>query len=301
MIYVRDSIEKELNLPSGDREIPLIIQDKKAIDTSLEYSVNQHEVIWGLMGDFVCINGVHQPFHSAGTSTYRLRILNGSNARTYDLGFSNDLPFHLIGSDCGLLEQSHALNALTIGPAERADILVDFSKQNINTTVFLIDKNNYDRKLMKFVIEKEHNDNFEIPNQLSTIDKLNPESASKTRRFTLSDHGMMGRNQVHEINGKSYDKYRIDEVVKSNTTEVWEFDNTNGVVDHPMHLHGVQFQILERIGGRNQLTPSETSYKDTFLVRAGEKVKIIIPFGSDKGKYVFHCHNLEHENNGMML
>ncbi len=112
---------------------------------------------------------------------------------------------------------------------------------------------------------------------------------------------MIGMKSIHRINGKTYDPKRVDERVKANTVEIWEFDNTAGSFDHPMHLHGVQFQILERIGGRNLLLPPELGYKDTFLVKTGEKVKIIIPFGDQKGRYVFHCHILEHENDGMML
>lgn len=301
MFFVRNSLEKELNLPELKNEIPLVIQDKKEIINSLTYSVNHHETMWGIMGDFNCVNGILRPFHKVDTSTYRLRILNGSNARIYDLAFSNNISFHLIGADCGLLEQSYELNSLTLAPAERADILVSFKNQKKNTAVYLLDKNNNDRKLIKFFIHQEKKDDFVVPKKLSTIERLNPSMAVRERIFILSNHGMMGMNNMHTINGKSYDPNRIDEVVKAGSVEIWEFDNSFGVFDHPMHLHGVQFQVMERKGGRNQIIPSETGLKDTFLVKAREIVKVIIQFGNHKGKYVFHCHNLEHENEGMML
>jgi FtsP/CotA-like multicopper oxidase with cupredoxin domain len=111
----------------------------------------------------------------------------------------------------------------------------------------------------------------------------------------------MSMSGIHRINGKTYDRNRIDETVTSNTTEVWIFDNSQGNEPHPMHLHGVHFQVLERRGGRGQLITSEVGYKDTVLVLPGEIVKILVPFAGLKGIFVFHCHNLEHEDDGMML
>jgi FtsP/CotA-like multicopper oxidase with cupredoxin domain len=108
--------------------------------------------------------------------------------------------------------------------------------------------------------------------------------------------GMM----MHTINNKSYDANRIDELVPNGAVEIWTFDNTNGQEPHPMHLHGVQFQILNRTGGRGTLTALEKGWKDMALCMPGEKVKIIVPFNGYTGKFVFHCHNLEHEETGMM-
>lgn len=106
---------------------------------------------------------------------------------------------------------------------------------------------------------------------------------------------------THNIGGKSFDMNRIDETVKAGDTEIWEFDNSMGTDLHPMHFHGVHFQILSRIGGRNAVQPHETGWKDTVLLMPGEKVKTIMTFPNNLGKFVFHCHNLEHEDSGMML
>jgi len=113
--------------------------------------------------------------------------------------------------------------------------------------------------------------------------------------------GGMNMAGIHRINGKTYDKNRIDETVAANATEIWVFDNSQGDEPHPMHLHGVHFQVFERSGGRGQIIASESGWKDTVLVMPGETVKIIIPFSTLTGVFVFHCHNLEHEDDGMML
>lgn len=111
----------------------------------------------------------------------------------------------------------------------------------------------------------------------------------------------MSMTGIHSINDKIYDKNRIDETIAANTTEIWIFDNSHGDEPDPMHLHGVLLQVIERSGGRAQLLASKSGWKDTILVMPGETVKIIIPFASLTGLFVFHCHNLEHEDDGMML
>ena len=119
LIFIRDTVEQEVNLPKEDREIPFIIQDKRNIESSLDYTPNHHDVMWGYLGDHMVINWVYQPHLPVETITYRLRILNGSNARIYDLALSNDLTFFLIGSDCGFLERPFELRSITLAPRER--------------------------------------------------------------------------------------------------------------------------------------------------------------------------------------
>jgi FtsP/CotA-like multicopper oxidase with cupredoxin domain len=111
-------------------------------------------------------------------------------------------------------------------------------------------------------------------------------------------HNGMGR---HSINGKTFEMDRVDETVQAGTTEIWNFDNSTGDEIHPMHIHGVQFQVIERVGGRNQIIASEKGWKDTVLVMPGEKVSVIMTFPEYTGVFVFHCHNLEHEDDGMMM
>ena len=106
---------------------------------------------------------------------------------------------------------------------------------------------------------------------------------------------------MHTINDKVYDLNRIDETVQAGATEIWEFDNSDGDEIHPMHIHGVQFQVVSRTGGRASLIATEQGWKDTVLVMPREKVNVIMTFPQEKGVFVFHCHNLEHEDDGMML
>ncbi|HEY0731420.1 MAG TPA: multicopper oxidase domain-containing protein, partial [Chitinophagaceae bacterium] len=163
-------------------------------------------------------------------------------------------------------------------------------------------------KIMKFKITQTVSNNFTLPASLSTINSISPATSSRTRNFIINamqrSGGMnmaSGMTGMHKINNKVYDKNRIDETVAANSTEIWSIDNSQGDEPHPIHIHGRHFQVLERTGGRGQLIASESGWKDTVLVLPRETVKIIIPFSNYKGIFVFHCHNLEHEDDGMML
>ncbi|HMG89345.1 MAG TPA: multicopper oxidase domain-containing protein [Chryseolinea sp.] len=310
MFIVTDAEETALQLPSGEMEIPLIIQDKRFDGPSLDYSPTEDEIMSGYLGETIVVNGAYSPLASIANTWYRLRLLNGSTARVYNLTLTNNIAFHIIGSDGGLLERpEHAMNIL-LGPGERADVLVDFSSLTTGTEVFLVsDKfskyNEQGRQsfsILKFKVERSVTSNFTLPSMLSSISRLAEASAIRTRSFDISGggerHGGIGG---HTINHKSYSIARVDEKVQSGTTEIWEFDNSTGDEVHPMHIHGVQFQVLQRIGGRNELDVMEKGWKDTVLVMAGERVRIIMTFPEYRGLFVLHCHNLEHEDDGMML
>lgn len=311
LFIVNDSEETALNLPSGNREIPLVIQDKNISFGQIPYAPSMMEVMTGLMGHYVLVNGVYAPFHTVETATYRVRILNGSNARIYNLALSNGASFQLIGNDGGLLANPQTVSSLLLGPGERADLLIDFSQTALNSELFLISKafnggsssqGTQEFKIMKFRTTTQTTDNFVLPSALSSIANISEAMATIHRNFDIQNTGMgmMGGGMTHTINDKVFDTDRIDENVANGAIEIWTFDNTNGAEPHPMHLHGVQFQILSRTGGRGGLTPIESGWKDMALCLPGEKVKIIVDFSGLSGKYLFHCHNLEHEDNGMM-
>lgn len=318
---MRDAEEKALNLPSGEFEVPLVIQDKRInADYSLDYTPTMNDVMTGYMGQYITVNGVHAPYKGVKATTYRFRVLNGSNARIYNLGLSNGASFKIIGSDGGLLETSETVSTLLLAPGERADILIDFSSYNIGRELFLINntfagastQGKQKFNVLKFVVETKITKDFVIPTALSNIEKIPANSASKTRTFRISEMSMSGMSNMgnmggmtmtgmHQINNKVYDKNRIDEVVSAGATEIWVFDNSAGAEPHPMHIHGVQFQVLDRTGGRGSLIASEKGWKDTILLLPGEKVRVIMTFSQYKGVFMLHCHNLEHENDGMML
>ncbi|MHB1105347.1 MAG: multicopper oxidase family protein [Lutibacter sp.] len=310
LIIVNDPEESSLNLPSGNRELPLVIQDKRISAGSIPYAPTMMDQMTGLMGPYILVNGVYAPFHNVETAKYRVRILNGSNARIYNLALSNGASFNVIGNDGGLLATPQEVNSLIIAPGERADLIIDFSTMGINSELFLISKTfiggnaqgTQEFKIMKFKVATQVDDNFSIPTTLSSIYQLTESMSTKNRNFEISnvDSGPMSGMTMHTINNKSYDANRIDELVNYGSIETWTFDNTNGTEPHPMHLHGVQFQILNRTGGRNTLTALEKGWKDMVLCMPGEKVRVIVPFNGFTGKFVFHCHNLEHEETGMM-
>ena len=313
VFLVRDKEEKKLNLPSGSLEVPLVIQDKRLDGKNLTYNPNSKDVMTGFMGKYIMVNGITSPFLNVSTQYYRLRVLNGSNAKVYNLSFSNKAVFNVIGSDGGLLVSPKKVNSLMLGPGERADILVDFSNYNKGTEIYLQSNifsggNNQGKtafKIIKFNVSTKKNNSFKLPAVLSSYKPSPVSTLTKIRKFDIKGMNMPSTGEMdmpmHTINGKTYDIKRIDEKIKAGSTEIWEFDNSKGDEIHPMHLHGIQFQVIDRKGGRNKLIATETGFKDTVLLMPGEKVRTAITFPKNKGKFVVHCHNLEHENSGMML
>ena len=313
LFIVNDAEEAALNLPSGNYELPLVIQDKRLSSSGINYNPSTMEVMTGYMGETVIVNGVASPYTEVATRFYRLRILNGSNARIYNIALSNNADLIIIGNDGGLLKIPATVKSIILAPGERLDVLVNFAGLATGTEVYLESRmfNNGGTahgkqgfKIMKFKVTQVFNDGFTVPATLSLIASLPASSSSRSRNFTLDVmqmSGNMNMTGMHQINKRSYDKNRIDENVSVNTVETWTFDNSQGDEPHPIHLHGVHFQVLERTGGRGQLIASESGWKDTILLLPQEKVKLIIPFASLSGVFVFHCHNLEHEDDGMML
>lgn len=313
LFIINDAEEAALNLPSGIYEIPLVIQDKRLTASGIAYNPSMGEVMSGYMGETIIVNGEASPYTEVATRYYRLRILNGSNARIYNLALSNNADLIIIGNDGGLLKNPATVKSILVAPGERLDVLVNFAGLPIGTEVYL-ESRMFDNggsaqgkqgfKIIKFRVIQTVSDSFTLPVSLSAVNSIPASSSSKTRNFIINAMQMssgMNMTGIHRINDKTYDKNRIDENVSANATEIWVFDNSQGDEPHPMHLHGVHFQVLERSGGRGQLTASESGWKDTVLVMPRETVKIIIPFSTLTGVFVFHCHNLEHEDDGMML
>jgi FtsP/CotA-like multicopper oxidase with cupredoxin domain len=316
LFKVTDTEEQALNLPSGDFEIPLVIQDKLLKNTSaLSYAPSGIDIMNGLLGDHILVNGVHAPFQNVASKTYRFRILNGSNGRIYNMALTNGTSFIVIGSDGGLLATPEIASNIMLSPGERVDVLVDFSGLELNTEVYLLSETfsggDYQGKqrfnVLKFVVNQMVSDSYAIPAMLSSYAVISENQSTRTRAFDISNGGGHGGHgggmmmAMHTINGKSYNEIRIDESIESGATEIWTFDNTEGIDPHPMHLHAAAFQVLDRTGGRGQIFAHELGWKDTILVMPGEKVRTIVHLGQEKGVYVFHCHNLEHEDSGMML
>ncbi len=315
---VDDAEEQALGLPSGAYDLPLVIQDKhKDSNNNFHYHPTMSDLMNGMTGGSILVNGVHSPFAEVEPRTYRLRLLNGSNGRIYNLALSNGAAFTIIGTDGGLLAAPETLTTIMLAPGERVDVLVSFASIAGGTEVFLksetFEGGEFQGKqafnILKLIVKNGPADNFNVPAVLSSFSPVLESQATKTRSFDISNDGGHGGHgaghgggmAVHTINGKSYDHTRIDETVNAGATEIWTFDNTHGIDPHPMHLHGALFQVLDRTGGRGQVFSFEKGWKDTVLVMPGERVRVIAVFAENKGVFVFHCHNLEHEDTGMML
>ena len=312
LFYIEDEVSDSLAIPKdyGVNDFPLIIQDRK-MDASgnLQYDPNLTDMMRGLYGNAFLVNGAISPYLEVPKGMVRLRILNGSNGRTYNFSLGNGQTFHQIASDGGFLEQPIEMSEIRLSPAERAEILVDFSSFEtgekiafINTATDLVDSaSDSDEdvditELVEFVVTDKASGVNDIPSQLTEIEPIDPSNAVKTREFVME-----GMGTTLTINDKQMDMTRIDEEVDFNATEIWEVSNKaagkNGGMAHPFHIHGVQFQVLDR--DSNPPPANESGWKDTVLLQPGETVRLIVTF-KNKGIFMYHCHILEHEDAGMM-
>jgi spore coat protein A, manganese oxidase len=344
---LRDDEERGADLPSGDYEIPLLLQDRTLDDLGqLVYSPTFDDGQkpppggWApeLFGDLPVVNGAVYPYLEVEPRPYRLRALNGANSRFFNLFFNlakrpTDIPslvaFHQIGTDGGFLPGPVALSKLLLAPAERADLIVDFSGLEGKTVTL---SNNAPAPFPGWdMITPHHLALYELMQFRVTLSlsgkgkpfsmpaprpfpRLDETASVATRDFVLTE-GMdaQGRSLGVLINGKRYDD-PVTEVVRLGSIEKWRFINATEDA-HPMHLHLVQFQILERRGFNSVALRSgalefvgiprlplanEAGWKDTAVVNPREVLTIVVRFEGYTGRYVFHCHMLEHEDNDMM-
>ena len=350
LYLLRDAEEERLGLPSGDYEIPLIVQDRSLDDTGqLVYApVNDDGIplapeIWGpeFLGRFSVVNGKICPHVNVEPRLYRLRILNAANTRFFALQLNLarravDIPslvtFHQIGSDGGLLPKPAKINRILLGPAERADLLVDFTGLEGKTVTMMNDAAapypgwamlaRYApqlNELMQFRVVLPRKEVNAPPKafdfwRTTPLIRFVESDAVKSRDFVLTEHmDQNGRSLGVRINEKGYND-PVTEVVKSGTIEKWRFINTTEDA-HPMHLHLVQFQILQRQGfdlaafrtgtlkpqgALRPPPPGESGWMDTAVVLPNDMLTILARFEGYTGRFVFHCHMLEHEDNDMM-
>jgi len=344
------ALRRALQIAPGDAEIPLVLHDRRGA-APLRYSPSDEDVLHGWYGDEILVNSTPRPFLDVTTRRYRFRVLNASNARIFRLGFGRDngtaMPFLLIGTDGGLLEEPLATSELFLAPAERADLLVNFTGLPVGGLVHL-ESRAFDPMhaevqprrdgesdaapgkghthaapssggaaggsdggafaMLQFRIRGRAERQPPLPARLSAPVAL-PLTGGDDRPLRLSF--AKGR---WRINDRVYDMNTTPIVVARATVETWLIRNYHSSMPHAMHLHGFQFRVVERETSPDQLSPlvvdargrlaTDLGWKDTVLVWPGESVRIAIdfshPFAGDQ-IYLFHCHNLEHEDGGMML
>ncbi len=315
---IRDNFETGLGLPAGQYEIPLVVQDRQFNpDGSLYYPADLQD---HFHGDTALVNGKVWPYLNVEKGKYRFRILNGSSARLYAMRLENQadpgqvIPFNLIGTDGGLIDAPVPLGTFTMAPAERFDVVIDFSGFEPGTEIVL---RNDDLTvpllpgIMKFIVTPETGFTGPLPTTLRTVTPIPEPQAAGTRYFRLlhqpdtctpgqwliESHDSMGN-----VIGRHWDD--ITEYPVLGDTEIWEFDN-NTTMMHPMHIHLVLFQVLDKVdkftGQPIPLEPWEiNTWKDTVQLPPNSKVRVIMRFEDYPGKFAYHCHILDHEDHEMM-
>lgn len=330
MIILDDEESEGLDIPSnyGVDDIPLIVQDRRFNeDGSFRYVGMRRDVMMGVFGDRILVNGTTSALFTPSTGKVRFRILNAANARTFNFALADGRQFSLIASDGGFLEQPVAMRNIVLAPAERAEIVVDFSDGDPVDLISLpleanspfaplgmmrnmMPMNAESFTVLRIEPQSALQRGAELPGRLTSIRRIQASEAIRTRRFELSmpmGMGMMGRGRgggamggEFLINGQAMAMDEINEVVPEGSTEIWEIYN-DSMMMHPFHIHHGQFQILDRDGVAPR--PEEMGFKDTVKVGPGQLLRFIMRFenfSDPDTAYMYHCHILEHEDNGMM-
>jgi spore coat protein A len=304
LYIIEDEAEAGLGLPSAEHDVPLILQDRTfSQDGNFVYHAGRAGRI-GAQGAVVLVNGVPWPRFEVATRKYRFRILNGSNATAFELALGNGRPLMQIATEGGLLSMPIECPSIPLAMAERTEVLVDFSEYPIGTQIVLSNLSGEGPKseIMRFDVTREEHDENPIPEKLCNWEPLDPKLGVRTREI---EFGISMEFNIHPfiwtINGKKFDPNTSLAQVEYGQVEIWHLKNRKfGSLEklHPVHLHLVNFQILERNGGPPK--PWERGWKDTVSLDKGEEVKLIMRFDGHRGRYLMHCHNLEHEDHNMM-
>jgi blue copper oxidase len=327
MIIVRDEEEAKLNLPRtyGVDDFPIAVQ-------SMQFDSLNQPMPFGMQDSILLVNSARA---NAGESAYlnvpaqviRLRLLNAAGERTFNFGFSNNLPFYIIGSDGGLLPNSISTTRIRMSPGERYEILLNLSGKEASKIYLMsyaselpmgvqggptmpmppgnppMDSplNGVDFNILELDVQATNSNPItSIPTKLVELSRI-PESQSNIKRsIEMSAESMMSMDGPFYLNGKLYDMERIDYRIPLDNTEIWEVTNKT-MVAHPFHMHNIQFNILDRDG--NKVADYEAGRKDVVMILSNETIRFIAKFDNFVDTivpYVYHCHILMHEDAGMM-
>lgn len=359
LITISDEAEQKLDLPTGEYDVPLVIQDRSFTHgNQLRYVLGMHQRMRGFLGETILVNGQENSIIPVKTRAYRLRILNGSNSRIYKLGWEDGTPMTAIGTDGGLLEKPETLPYIMLAPAERVELWIDFSGRKLGSDLTLQslayqgashmggsgmggmgggmrqgmgmgmmhDASGQDKviSIAKFRIAEQVSDSPKLPAELVPMHRLTHQDISNPDKTVPIAIGM--RHMAFQLNGRTFamQEYTEAEKIPVNTIQrIRIFHDSRAMgrgmrggrggmgmmmsMPHPIHLHGQQFQILSR-KQNNSSSGYDTvkdgfihsGWKDTVLVMPGEEIEIIKPFKDYSGLFLYHCHNLEHEDMGMM-
>lgn len=308
LYLLEDDRERSLGLPDGPYDVPLLIQDRLfASDGSFHYRTTNH---LAARSGTLLVNGGPWPRLDVSARTYRFRIVNGSNATPLRLALSSGDPLILIATDGGLLPAPVVCRQIPLAMAERVEVIIDFSRHTVGTNLVLQNLNtagvrgSISNEIMQFHVARQDKDGRGVPTRLADVEPLPRSAAIRTREFVFSARPSFGVVPIPSwrINGRTFDVDRPIASPAYGDIEIWRFTNRKflgalGLV-HPVHVHLVTFMVVERNGGPP--LPHETGWKDTVAVDQGEDVSVIARFDGYRGRYLLHCHNLEHEDHSMM-
>jgi FtsP/CotA-like multicopper oxidase with cupredoxin domain len=342
LLLVQDDEEDTLALPSGGTELLCVVQDRRfdARNQLVFHGGGMMEMMDGFLGDRVLVNGQPQPTTEVDAAWHRVRVMNASNARIYRLAWSRDVQMVVIGGDGGLLDTPLYQPALTLAPGQRADLLLDLTGLAAGTEVHLESQafaeadasaggmmgmrgmggggmmgmqggrsnlpNGAPLRVMTLRTRAKEGPAFRVPDRLSSFDAAgSPAADAPLRRVPLTFQRMEWL-----LGGRTFAMGDVspEETVTAGSTHLWEFVNLPNPMGmeaaHPIHMHGRQFRVIDRTGGRgtNALRAGivDGGWRDTVLVLPGEAVRVQVTFTHHPGLYLYHCHILEHEDMGMM-
>jgi FtsP/CotA-like multicopper oxidase with cupredoxin domain len=336
LLIVHDDEEKGVGLPPREQELSLVIQDRRVgNDNRMVFKRTMMDTMTGVLGDTVLVNGVADAAFNVAPATYRLRLANVSNARIYKLAWSDGRPMHAIARDSGLFSRSEGIQTrpyIVLAPFQRVELLEDFGARKSPRKVVLVSKG-YDEpggmtgmmrgmmggmmgggtigsgmmddaqgkelSVARFTVVAGSPTNGDPP----TL----PEPAVPSRKSRNELHTRLAFSMMQgSLNGRLFemDAVAADERLPLDQETIWTFSNDTGgmAMPHPMHIHGVRFRVIER----SSAAPADlreglidAGYQDTVLVFPGERVRLAVA-PSEPGMFMYHCHNLEHEDGGMM-
>jgi spore coat protein A len=309
MWIVDDEFETDLPLPAGVRDLPLMIVDR-SFDRHNQLTdpfTNRRPPSDGVNARTVLVNGAYMPHHRVRAQRYRLRILNASQFRPYNLHLSNGAPLVQIGTDSGLMPQPVRREKVFIGPGERVEVVVDFGAARGESVELRsgprhgarhpLGAHPYVGALMQFRVDaRQLPDRTRVPRKLRPLPGWTRHVSRKPKRtWEITIGGLFKTTWL--INGRTFNPARADAHPKLGTTETWEIVNRTDVA-HVMHMHHTDWYLLSRNGRKPP--PWEDCLKESFFLFPRESILVAGHFVDYTGKFVIHCHMLDHEDHGLM-
>ncbi len=299
LYQLEDPREDALDLPRGRFDVPLLIADRNfSEDNQLLYPATPP--LDALPGNTLLVNGAVSPRMRTEQRLYRLRLANISNGRTYELALSNGAPMMQIAADTGLLPRPYPRNVITLCPGERVEVVVDFREVKAGRKIVLANRAIMPGdppavgKVLRFDVVKGGKERARVPKRLREPYLLPSVAAQRTFTLTLSTDPL-----EWQINGKGFEHGVVDFYPRLGTSEIWHWVNETPSM-HPMHTHLAHFQVLSVGGRKPHPADGGFGFKDTVPVPGNQRATIRVYFAGFTGRYVFHCHALEHGDHEMM-